>query len=214
MGMMLMGMTMTNLVFHLHVSNDTCFVVQDAHPLYKYMKQEVGGLLGSFIKWNFSKVSSRVATSHVHWPTWDHTMFAHGKVPGQQGRQAGQAIRANHRNLGHREGRGQDAVADSPIQSIVTELKNNDGPLWNQCLLEKRARGCTLRWSARLNSFPFNCILCTAHCATLFEYTTDRVTLLSEWNKQPREKPNECLVHSSVHSILCFSTVALTTALW
>ncbi|KAH0558140.1 probable phospholipid hydroperoxide glutathione peroxidase isoform X1 [Cotesia glomerata] len=28
---------------------------ETAHPLWKYLKQEKGGLLGSFIKWNFTK---------------------------------------------------------------------------------------------------------------------------------------------------------------
>ena len=27
----------------------------DAHPLYKYLKKQKGGFLGSSIKWNFSK---------------------------------------------------------------------------------------------------------------------------------------------------------------
>lgn len=27
----------------------------DAEPLYKYLKSKQGGLLGSFIKWNFTK---------------------------------------------------------------------------------------------------------------------------------------------------------------
>jgi len=27
----------------------------DAHPLFKYLKQELKGTLGDFIKWNFSK---------------------------------------------------------------------------------------------------------------------------------------------------------------
>ncbi|MCL4121328.1 UNVERIFIED_CONTAM: hypothetical protein GTU68_034072 [Idotea baltica] len=27
----------------------------DAHPLFKFLKKKQGGLLGSFIKWNFSK---------------------------------------------------------------------------------------------------------------------------------------------------------------
>ncbi len=27
----------------------------DAHPLYKFLKKKVGGTLGDFIKWNFSK---------------------------------------------------------------------------------------------------------------------------------------------------------------
>jgi len=27
----------------------------DAHPLWKYMKSKQGGILGSFIKWNFTK---------------------------------------------------------------------------------------------------------------------------------------------------------------
>lgn len=27
----------------------------DAHPLWKYMKMKQGGMLGSFIKWNFTK---------------------------------------------------------------------------------------------------------------------------------------------------------------
>ncbi|CAG7822021.1 unnamed protein product [Allacma fusca] len=27
----------------------------DAHPLWKYMKSKQGGMLGSFIKWNFTK---------------------------------------------------------------------------------------------------------------------------------------------------------------
>lgn len=28
---------------------------KDAHPIYKYLKSELGGLLGSKIKWNFTK---------------------------------------------------------------------------------------------------------------------------------------------------------------
>lgn len=28
---------------------------KDAHPLYEYLKKEQKGLLGNFIKWNFSK---------------------------------------------------------------------------------------------------------------------------------------------------------------
>lgn len=28
---------------------------KDAHPMYKYLKSELGGLLGSKIKWNFTK---------------------------------------------------------------------------------------------------------------------------------------------------------------
>jgi glutathione peroxidase-family protein len=28
---------------------------ENAHPLYKYLKHKQGGLLGDFIKWNFSK---------------------------------------------------------------------------------------------------------------------------------------------------------------
>lgn len=27
----------------------------NTHPLWKYLKQEQGGLMGSFIKWNFTK---------------------------------------------------------------------------------------------------------------------------------------------------------------
>ncbi|KAI1280358.1 Glutathione peroxidase [Halotydeus destructor] len=27
----------------------------NAHPLWKYMKHKVGGLMGNYIKWNFSK---------------------------------------------------------------------------------------------------------------------------------------------------------------
>jgi glutathione peroxidase-family protein len=28
---------------------------ENAHPLWKFMKQQQGGTLGSFIKWNFTK---------------------------------------------------------------------------------------------------------------------------------------------------------------
>lgn len=28
---------------------------EDAHPLWKYLKDKQGGFLGSFIKWNFTK---------------------------------------------------------------------------------------------------------------------------------------------------------------
>jgi glutathione peroxidase len=40
-----------------------------AHPLYKFLKDEKGGLLGSAIKWNFTKFlvdrSGRVVSRHA-----------------------------------------------------------------------------------------------------------------------------------------------------